>query len=53
VDRTENGPHTPALWEELYPSKANFGIKDYEALLEDDCKDFELVGGMFIEANAL
>jgi hypothetical protein len=52
VDHTEAGPHSTELWSVLYPAKADFGIQDYEALLENDCKDFELLGGMFIEANA-
>jgi len=40
------------MWEMLYPPSPTFGILDYESLLENDCKDIDLVGGMFIEAGA-
>lgn len=52
----ESGPHTEniELWKTLYPSKPVFGIKDYEALvLECEGADVELIGGMFVEANAI
>ena len=48
------GPHkgSEALWKTLYPQKPVFGIKDYENLILGDGAPVELIGGMFIEANA-
>jgi len=50
----ENGPHktNSELWKTLYPEKPVFRIKDYEALVLGEGDNVELIGGMFIEANA-
>jgi predicted TIM-barrel fold metal-dependent hydrolase len=49
-----DGPHkkNEALWKTLYPQMPVFGIKDYENLILGDGAAVELMGGMFIEANA-
>ena len=50
----DSGPHKDniALWKTLYPTHPVFGIKDYENLVLGDGQPIELMGGMFIEANA-
>ena len=55
VDYSESGPHSQALWSQIYPSASYFGIKDYEALIIDDqTKDkIDLIGGMFMEATCV
>ena len=50
----EKGPHkeNTELWKTLYPEKPIFVIKDYEALILGEDDPVELIGGVFVEANA-